>query len=157
SGKPLSNLQRVIYRYQPMGLKIGEDEIFGPAQGSAAQTPTFTLGLSGVWQLKVIVRRVGLDDVMATTQVTIAPAPGAAPRPPVPTVASPQPTSPSSAAPTTTLPPSATSASVPTATALAPSPSPTPAASAQSSSPVGNPALVAGAAALVLVAIAGVL
>jgi methionine-rich copper-binding protein CopC len=77
SGKPLSNLQRVILRYQPTGLAIGEDEIVAPASGSNAQTPAFTLGLSGSWDFDVIVRRVGLDDVDARMQLTLQSAPPA--------------------------------------------------------------------------------
>ncbi len=76
SGQPVANLQRVIVRYQPVGLDLGEDEIIAPASGAAeVVTPSFTLGLTGPWQLTVIVRRAGRDDVSATTRVTLVPAP----------------------------------------------------------------------------------
>jgi methionine-rich copper-binding protein CopC len=114
SGKPLTNLQRVIFRYQPVGLDLGQDEIFAPASGSDAQTPAFTLGLAGAWQLQVIVRRAGLDDVSTTTQLTLNSAPQAE--------ASPSPTSAAAVTPASAT--AAASATSAPATALAPASAP---------------------------------
>jgi hypothetical protein len=130
-GKPLSNLQRVLLRIQPAGLSIGQDEIVAPANGSNATSPPFTLGLSGAWQFDVIVRRAGLDDVSAQTQITVAPvplaavSPTAAPAPPTAPAATPT-AAVSSTAPT--VQPTATGSVNPTvppsATALAPTEAP---------------------------------
>jgi methionine-rich copper-binding protein CopC len=118
NGKPLTNLQRVIFRFQPVGLDLGLDELVAPAMASDAQTPVVTLGLAGAWQFQIIVRRAGLDDVTTTLQLDLSTAPGgstpavaptttSAPPTPVPTLA---PTA--AASPTTVLAP--TTAASPT-------------------------------------------
>lgn len=129
NGKPLANLQRVVYRYQPAGLDVGQVDEIAPAKGSTAQTPSFVLGLSGDWQFTVIVRRAGMDDVSAPmtlklqgiTQPTATAVPTASPAPtetPAPTVV---------AAPSSTQvsEPSATPGAQPTIAATVTAPAPT--------------------------------
>src|SRR5262249_40712852 len=113
SGKVLGNLQRVIYRYKPVGLDTDLVDLVAPASGGTARTPTVILGLAGDWDSTVIVRRTGLDDVAATLRLNLAGISKAAATPVAPTA--PSPASGSSASPTT-VPPTSTTAPQPSST-----------------------------------------
>ena len=72
AGKPIASLQRVIVRYAPVGLDLGQNEVIAPGSGGDARTPYFVLGLAGQWRLQIVVRRADADDATATTQLTLA-------------------------------------------------------------------------------------
>jgi methionine-rich copper-binding protein CopC len=143
-GNALTNLQRVIFRYQPVGLKLGEDEIVAPAKGSNARTPSFTLGLIGSWQFEVIVRRAGLDDVSTTTHISLSAAPVSTTTAAGPTAAPTQPALLSLASTRSVPSPTSTSpAAMLTSTTLAPSTRPS--ALAPASPTIIQPTVTMGA------------
>ncbi len=117
NGKPLTNLQRVIFRYQPAGLDVGQVDEIAPAKGSSAQTPSFILGLTGDWQFTVIVRRAGMDDVSAPMTLSLQ----GSPKPTVTAV----PTTTAAATPTTAPPTTAAATETQGATATVPQPTST--------------------------------
>jgi methionine-rich copper-binding protein CopC len=165
-GKPVASLQRVIVRYSPVGLDLGQNEVIAPATGGDGRTPSFTLGLAGQWRLQIVVRRADADDVTATTQLTLAPSTPATPT----AAAAARPTESARPGPTRTgvaaLAPTADPTTEPTITALASVSSPpiasgasatdTPASTANSTPGGPTPPVVALVAALAVLAAGGV-
>jgi methionine-rich copper-binding protein CopC len=146
AGKPLANLQRVIFRYKSATLDSGPVDAIAPATGSTARTPSVVLGIAGDWDFTVIVRRVGLDDVSAPLKLSLegvaSPTPPAAPTlAPTPTTAAAATTAPTSVATTpptlapSPIPPTVAPPASPTSTTAAVTPTAVP---PTATSAVGN-------------------
>lgn len=78
SGQPLSDLQRVIFNFMYLNQDTGAQVVNAePIDNTTFKTTGSYLTLDGMWQIKVTVRRAGLDDQPVVFPYYIQPAEGA--------------------------------------------------------------------------------
>jgi mono/diheme cytochrome c family protein len=76
SGKPLTNADRVSLRFNMLTMDMGESEAFATSQGDGHYvTQGGNMAMPGQWQVTVLVRRSGQDDVRVNTMMGIQPTP----------------------------------------------------------------------------------
>ncbi|HZT05772.1 MAG TPA: CopD family protein, partial [Chloroflexota bacterium] len=87
TGRPVEDVQRVELRFDMQTMDMGESELVAIPHGDGHYvTQGGALAMAGPWDITVLVRRAGRDDVRATmrTDVGPAPAPNSAPAAPKP-------------------------------------------------------------------------